>query len=305
MEEGCEIIDSTITGMGRGAGNLRTELLLTYLESQKKIKIDFNKLGNVVSKFEDLKSQYNWGTSLPYMFSGAYSLPQKEVMEWLGMNRYSLSSILNALNNKKLIQEDNFKLPIFKKTKQYDKILIIGGGDSVQYNKLALEKLFELNDKIALILVGVKNIKTFSKIKNDKFITLIGIESKESFKDINSNEGYAKFIYGPFPRKMGISVPENFLNKSAELNEISFTNEPKDSLFAIACQLAIDLAVKEILMIGFDGYDTNINKNQSLLEKENQCIINDLRKNKDLNIFSLNPSNYDNLKLTSIYSLLK
>ena len=112
-------------------------------------------------------------------------------------------------------------------------------------------------------------------------------------------------IYGPFPRKMGISVSENFLNKSAELSEISFTNEPKDSLFAIACQLAIDLAVKEILMIGFDGYDTNINKNQSLLERENQSIINDLRKNKDLNIFSLNPSNYDNLKLTSIYSLLK
>ena len=305
LEEGCEIIDSTITGMGRGAGNLRTELLLTYLESQKKIKIDFKKLGNVVSKFEDLKKQYNWGTSLPYMFSGAYSLPQKDVMEWLGMNRYSLSSILNALNNKKLIQEDNFKLPLFKKTKQYDRILIIGGGDSVEYNKLALEKLFKLDDKIVIILVGVKNIKTFSKIKNDKFITLIGTEAKESFNDINSNDGYTKFIYGPFPRKMGISVPENFLKKSTELNEISFTNQPKDSLFAIACQLAIDLAVKEILMIGFDGYDTNINKNQSTLEKENQCIINDLIKNKDLNIFSLNPSNYDNLKLTSIYSLLK
>ena len=51
--------------------------------------------------------------------------------------------------------------------------------------------------------------------------------------------------------------------------------------------------------------DTNINKNQSILEKENQCIINDLIKNKDLNILSLNSSNYDNLKLTSIYSLLK
>ena len=113
LDEGCEIVDSTITGMGRGAGNLQTELLLTYLESKNSIKFNFNKLASLVSRFEILKREYQWGTNLPYMFSGAYSLPQKDVMEWLGMNRYSLSSILNALNNKKLIQKDNIELPFF------------------------------------------------------------------------------------------------------------------------------------------------------------------------------------------------
>ena len=98
LEEGCEIIDATITGMGRGAGNLKTELLLTYLESVGKIKPDFGMLGKTVARFEEMKREYNWGTSLPYMCSGANSLPQKEVMDWVGMNRYSLNSILNALN---------------------------------------------------------------------------------------------------------------------------------------------------------------------------------------------------------------
>ena len=53
----------------------------------------------MVSEFEELRKLHQWGTSLPYMFSGAKSLPQKQVMEWVGMNRYPLGSIINALNN--------------------------------------------------------------------------------------------------------------------------------------------------------------------------------------------------------------
>ena len=50
--------------------------------------------------------------------------------------------------------------------------------------------------------------------------------------------------------------------------------------------------------------DTGINKKQSLLEKENQRIIDDLG-NASLKLFSLTPTKYDNLNITSIYSLLK
>ena len=65
------------------------------------IKIDYAALSNTVSDFENLNKNYNWGTSLPYMFSGAFSLPQKQVMEWVSMNRYPMESIVNALNNKR------------------------------------------------------------------------------------------------------------------------------------------------------------------------------------------------------------
>ena len=305
LDEGCEIVDSTITGMGRGAGNLKTELLLTYLESKNKIQFNFNKLGGIVSKFEDLKKKHQWGTSLPYMFSGAYSLPQKDVMEWVGMNRYSLSSILNALNNKKLTQKDNIKLPIFKNERQYKKAVIIGGGKSINNNKKAIEQLLESDDSIVLINVGVRNIKTFSNVKNDKFIALVGVENREYLSSMNSSENFNLSVYGPFPRKMGTFIPDNLLKSSFELDSIDFTDVSNDSPFAIAAQLSINLGVKQIFLLGFDGYDTNINENQSLLEKENQKIIDDLGKNQSLTVFSLTPTKYDNLKLTSIYSFLK
>jgi len=304
LDEGCTIVDSTITGMGRGAGNLQTELLLTYLESKNSIKFNFNKLASLVSQFDVLKKKYQWGTNLPYMFSGAYSLPQKDVMEWLGMNRYSLSSILNALNNKKLVQKDNIELPFFKNKKKYEKVIILGGGKSIDINKKAIEKLLVSNDDIALINVGVRNIQKFPNIKNDKFVSLVGIESEESLSSIYSSENFSVSIYGPYPRKMGTFVPDKLMESSFELDSINFTNASNDSPFAIAAQLAINFGVKELFLIGFDGYDTDVNKNQLLLEKENQKIIDDLG-NESLKLFSLTPTKYGNLNITSIYSLLK
>ena len=304
LDEGCVIVDSTITGMGRGAGNLKTELLLTYLESKGKLTFDFNQLASLVSKFEELKLTHNWGTSLPYMFSGAHSLPQKDVMEWIGTNRYSLSSILNALNNKKLTLDDNIKLPLFNNSKTYTKAIIVGGGESLNYSKKAIYRLLELNENIALINVGLKSVRTFSNVKNDKFICLVGVENEEDIISITSNETNTKLIYSPFPRIMGTSISNQAIRSlSSELNSISFTSSPNDSPFTIAAQLSIDLNVKEVFLVGFDGYNTTINKNQSLLEKENQNIINDL--GSKTNLFSLTPTKYDNVELLSIYSLLK
>jgi 4-hydroxy 2-oxovalerate aldolase len=305
LEEGCEIIDATITGMGRGAGNLKMELLLTYLESQNKISLDFNKLGSVVGDFEELRKQYDWGTNLPYMFSGAHSLPQKDVMDWVGMNRYSLSSILNALNNQKLTVKDNLQLPKFENNKQYSKAIIIGGGKSSINNKKAIDKYLKFNPDTALIHAGTRNIKNFLDVKSDQYFALVGIEGQDSLESINVSDNFNNCIYSPFPRKMGTYVHSSLLELSFELDTIKFSNVSNDSPFVIAVQLAIDLGVNQILLVGFDGYDTNINQNQFLLAQENQKIIDDLGKIDDVSLYSMSPTKYENIKLTSIYSFLK
>jgi 4-hydroxy 2-oxovalerate aldolase len=305
LEEGCDIVDATITGMGRGAGNLKTELLLTYLEGQKQIELDFNLLGGVVSSFENLKKHYDWGTSLPYMFSGAYSLPQKEVMEWVGMNRYSLSSILNALNNKKLIQKDNIKLPKVVKDKTYTRAIIIGGGKSSIMHKTVIDKFLTSHSDTILIHAGVRHINEFLNAKNDQYFSLVGVENQLSLNAISTSTNFKKCVYGPFPRKMGTCIPNNLQNISFELEEINFTKASDDSPFAIACQLSLDLGIAEILLVGFDGYDTSLNQNQFLLAQENQKIIDDLNKLNKINVFSIAPTRYKNIRITSLYSLVE
>ncbi|MCS2762608.1 aldolase catalytic domain-containing protein [Bacteroides ovatus] len=77
IECGIDYVDATILGMGRGAGNLNMELLLTYL-NKGGLEVDFNVLGDVITAFQSLHDKYQWGTNLPYMLSGANSISQKK-----------------------------------------------------------------------------------------------------------------------------------------------------------------------------------------------------------------------------------
>src|SRR5699024_715597 len=76
LKAGVEYVDGTILGMGRGAGNLKTELLLTVLSKKEGLKVNFNALKKAISAIEPLYNEDPWGPKLPYMISGANSLPQ-------------------------------------------------------------------------------------------------------------------------------------------------------------------------------------------------------------------------------------
>ena len=97
IDYGADLIDCTITGMGRGAGNLKTELMLTYLKATNNLQFNLLALNTLINEFKVLQSQYKWGTSLPYMVCGAYSLPQTEVMD---NTHLSDSEIIIKLENK-------------------------------------------------------------------------------------------------------------------------------------------------------------------------------------------------------------
>ena len=49
LENGVDIVDSTITGMGRGAGNLKTELFLSVLNSKGYLDFDYNHLSKITN----------------------------------------------------------------------------------------------------------------------------------------------------------------------------------------------------------------------------------------------------------------
>ena len=304
IDEGVAIVDCTITGMGRGAGNLRTELLITYLDKLHKINVNYTALGNVVSTFEKLKAFYKWGTNLPYIFSGTHSLPQKQVMEWVGMNRYPISSVLNALSNQRDEIKDNIKLPVLKKEKIFNKAVILGGGKSVKNHNTAIKKFLDINNDTCVIHAGVKNVSDYLEVTSFQYYTLVGFESEKLLKQVKDfSKVNNKCIFPPFPRKMGTIIPDELKYISKEITSIEFTNLITESPLCLAIQTALDLGVKTILFAGFDGYDAISNKNQYVLSQENQKIINDLVDCPIKSMF-ITDTKYKNLPITSIYSLL-
>ena len=305
MEAGAGILDCTITGMGRGAGNLKTELLLTYFAKQGK-QVSFTQLSRVVDLFEKLNEKYGWGPSLPYMFSGANSLPQKEVMEWVGLNRYPISTIVNALSNKKNLVSDNVQLPKFEPAKKYKKALIIGGGPSVTEHQTAIEHLIKNGDEndICVIHAGVRYLDKFYELGHDQYYCMVGSEKdklERRFEDLSE----LKFpcIFAPYPRKMGTFLPEGIEDYAKELRQINFVKGFDDSLLAMAIQAAIDLGADKAYLVGYDGYEGQISKAQFRIARENQSIIDAATNGDAIDLVSCSNTNYENIEKSSIYSI--
>ncbi len=67
------ILDSSLCGMGRGAGNATTELVASYLNRFFKSNYDMNEILYAIDTYiEPLKSNYSWGYSTPYFIAGIY-----------------------------------------------------------------------------------------------------------------------------------------------------------------------------------------------------------------------------------------
>ncbi len=304
IENGVDIIDATITGMGRGAGNLKTELLLTYLNSNDDLEVDFNKLGLVVNAFDGLLQKYQWGTNLPYMISGSNSLPQKDVMDWVTTRFYSFNSIIQALQNQKDKVKDNQQLPVFQASDTAEDVLIIGGGKSAVEHAEGIREFVKSNKNLTVIHASSKNALHFKDIECNQIFCLVGSEGhrlEQVFEDLGDFEGIC--VLPPFPRKMGTYIPSLVRSKTFELPKVEFTKNFADSHTALALQTAIFLKAKNVYIAGYDGYqEVPMSSKELTLTEENNSVFSEFVKFTELEINTLTPSNYKRLKEISLYS---
>lgn len=68
------IVDGTISGMGRGAGNTPTELVAQYMVSKLGYNYDMDAILDIIDEYMDnIKSRCSWGYSTSYFVAGCYS----------------------------------------------------------------------------------------------------------------------------------------------------------------------------------------------------------------------------------------
>ena len=305
MKLGVDYVDATILGMGRGAGNLNMELLLTYLNAHEGLPVDFNVLGDVISAFSPLYERYRWGTNLPYMLAGANCIPQKEVMDWVTNRVYSFNSIVRALENRKNNAVDNAKFPQLDIPKKFDKVLVIGGGNNAVVHKEAIKEFIAKEQNLAVVFATARNAKVYQDIKAPIFYTLVGNEGRR----LTANVGEANFngicVLPPYPRTMGTEVPAYAQRHTVELASVDFTDQFKDSVTTIALQLAMNLTEGDIFVIGYDGYPGNVlSEKEVALTNENKTIFQAFKEARGIHIKSLTPSLYKDLEVVSIYQYI-
>jgi 4-hydroxy 2-oxovalerate aldolase len=77
---GCNRVDSTLYGFGRGAGNCHTELLLGFLRNPK---FDLRPIIDVIQHhLLPLRREIEWGPMIPYNITGQLNQHPRAAIEW-------------------------------------------------------------------------------------------------------------------------------------------------------------------------------------------------------------------------------
>lgn len=304
LEQGVKYVDATILGMGRGAGNLNMELLLTYLNKHQGLHVDFNRLGDVIQAFQPLKQRCNWGTNLPYMLSGANSIPQKEVMAWVQNRKYSLNSIVNGIEYKRGNLTNQNKYPQFEPKVHFEKVLIIGGGESVLRHINAIKCFISQNQSIAIVFATARFAREYSDVKCPKYYILVGSEAQRLRQNVISDTFEDTCILPSPPHKMGTDVPKRCEDQTYELAPITFIENYLDSCTTLAVETARCLA-DDIYIVGYDGYVGQVlSEKEAELTTENRSVFEAYKQYAGKALVSFFPSLYDSLKVKSIYQFI-
>jgi 4-hydroxy 2-oxovalerate aldolase len=293
IDAGCEIVDATIKGMGRGAGNTETELLLSILRTDR---INFSSflLDELLEKFQDLKNELQWGSSFIYSLSAAKGYSQSEIMDLLFKKRLdanmALTSITSKLKNNKNIKFKNINA--LNKLKKRTPLLI-GGAPSFKAQGKSF--LSNLKSSVPIILSGSNAFKNYLKInlkvKNTVILITTGNEINK-IKEIKNNS---------FMKKAKINylvVEKDFYGK--KLNNIDKKRIIVSESFALnplllTGKMLAFLKIKKLNLAFFDG-DYSSQKSRNVL-KETEQSLNLISKHIDIKTFTKSFLKVDQINL--------
>ena len=97
LNNGITWVDSTVTGMGRGAGNVKTELLAIEISQLRDSSTNMRPIMALIANtFKPMKEKYGWGTNPFYYLSGINSVHPTYVQEMMVDSRYNEEDIIST-----------------------------------------------------------------------------------------------------------------------------------------------------------------------------------------------------------------
>jgi len=97
IEAGASVVDSTILGIGRGAGNTKTELLIPLANRFNVEGFNWECMESVVDLFRPLKSKHQWGSHSSYVLAALLGMPQAGVMTLLQDKSLSAKEVFDRI----------------------------------------------------------------------------------------------------------------------------------------------------------------------------------------------------------------
>lgn len=319
--EGASWLDATVTGMGRGPGNARTEELAIEAETLRNRPANLVPLMTLIRQnFSPLKTHYGWGTNPYYYLAGKYSIHPTYIQEMMGDARYDEEDILAVIDHLRNEGGKKFSSDTLDVARNFygttphgtwapvemmdgREVMILGTGPGVEAHRSALEDYIRRSRPLVMAL------NTQSAIDPELIDMRIACHPVRLLADAEAHAGLPQPLITP-ASMLPAALRDELGDK--ELLDFGLGVEPGQFAFhAMHCMapasqvLAYALAVvtsgqaSRILMAGFDGYQSDDPRNEEVETMFASFAASRCGKQP----VSITPTRYKGLAACSVYGL--
>ena len=306
------ILDCSASGMGRGAGNLCTELVLNYYNTEFESRYHVLPVLEIVDQYiTSISLTSRWGYSGPYFLSAAQNCHPNYASYLMSKQTLSISAVSELLDqiptekreqfDRRMIEhlyqkyqshavDDLETIDMLRQKMEGRKVLILAPGKSIVTHRQEIEELVEREHPLVI---------SVNFISHDYPCDFFFLPNDRRCDENRGEIDWEKTIVTSNIREL----PENAMtvNYSALLNTSLYAS---DSAGMMLLKLLVKCTVKDVFLAGMDGFCENPLSNyydvdyavpsyDIPLDIKNEEVNIQLNKRaKELNLVFVTPSLY-------------
>jgi 4-hydroxy 2-oxovalerate aldolase len=323
LDAGATWVDATVTGMGRGPGNTRTELLVLLLAARGWPLREIAPLLRLVEqRFAPMQARYGWGTNAFYYLAGQHAIHPSFLQELLTGGRYGIEEVLAAVDNLRDAKARRFDVRTLEGARDFfatndggsgtwrpaadlagREVLLLGTGPSVVEHRAAIEGHVRSRRPFVIALNSGLPIDP----------SLIDVHAACHPLRVLSDAEHHAAIAAPLITPVGM-LPDDSPLRLGDKRLLDFGLRvdpdrlhveesgavlPTPSVFAYALAVACAGKASRVLLAGFDGYGPG-----DVRRAEDQAVFNRFLSDAATPpLLAITPTAFD-LPATSVYALL-
>ncbi len=323
MDEGVEWIDSTVTGMGRGPGNARTEELAIEMAARRGKNPNFVPLMNLLREhFKPMQAHYGWGTNPFYYLAGKYSIHPTYIQFMLNDARYDEEDVLSVIGHLRVEGGAKFDVQTMDAARQFygedakgswnpqslfkDRdVLLLGTGPGVADHQLALESFIKEHKPFVVAL------NTQTSVSSELIDVRVASHPIRLLADAEEHVRLPQPLIAPYSM-LPQDAKDALGNKEVldfglrvQPDTFSFGDThcvaPTSLVMAYAFAVIASGKAKSLHLAGFDGYPGEDARNEEM----NSVVRRYTEEETSVQLTSITPTKYDVDVQKSVYGMIR
>lgn len=288
LNNGVTWVDSTVTGMGRGPGNARTEELAIEVAERRGNEINIVPLLTLIrERFKPMQARFGWGTNSYYYLAGKYGIHPTYIQEMLNDPRYREEDVLAVIEYLRLEGGKSFSPATLDVARSFyidepkgnwspkdrflgREVMLLGTGEGVVRHKREIERYIKERAPVVIAL------NTQCAVDTNLIDIRVACHPVRMLADCETHSKLTQPLITPFSM-----LPDNLRESLAEKDVLDFGLAVQQGTFLIEdyyCVIPSPLVVgyalavassgraSKILMAGFDGYGVGDPRSIEMIE---------------------------------------